>query len=433
VSRIEPLDSRTYERALSCVHCGLCLPVCPTYLQTGLEAEGPRGRIQLMRGLSDGVIGATEAVRGHLDSCLDCRACESACPSNVIYHELIEGTREKLVQLQSRGSRNWLINGVIFHILPYPIRLKLALFPVRVLQRVGVWKFLDGVLPGSLRKLSRMLPESGEIWPTGLPANFGAKDAQLTVGFFGGCVGSVMFADVNRKAVQLLAACGVKVVAPAAQGCCGALHHHGGRAEAAREMARRNIDLFLPKEKGEREKGLDFIVTAIAGCGAMLKEYDWLLRDDAEYRERAKEFVRRVRDIHQLLAELPLPLPGHEVKRTVTYHDACHLVHGQQVWKEPRELLGRIRGLKVVSMAQSEMCCGAAGTYNLMEPAMAEKLADEKLNCIASTKAEVVAMGNAGCALHLAARAAEKGLKIQIVHPVELIHAGVFGDDLPSL
>jgi glycolate oxidase iron-sulfur subunit len=442
------LDPRAGNQALSCVHCGLCLPVCPTYLETGLEAEGPRGRIHLMRALGEGEIKPTEAVRKHLDSCLDCRACETACPSDVVYHELLEETRIQLRQSTGKKSGDRVLRGVLFHLLPYPNRLKLALIVARIARSVGI----DRLLPRRLRRLQEMLPADGPIWPTGLPARIsaggvGAIIAELQrlgprdrrraprrtcVGFFSSCVGSAIFSEVNRKAVELLAASGVDVIVPPAQNCCGALHHHDGNVRSARESARKNIDAFLPKthSAGVRIRGVrqaDYIVTAVGGCGAMLREYDVLLRDDPAYANRAKEFVRRVRDISELLAILPLPPMRNRVNATATYHDACHLVHGQGIAEAPRKLLEKVPGLKLAPLSESDLCCGAAGTYNLLQPKMADELANRKLDCVAATGATILVAGNAGCSLHLSARARERGETIRVMHPVEIVHRAVFG------
>lgn len=456
------LDRRTYDRALSCVHCGLCLPACPTYLQTGHEAESPRGRIQLMRGLSDGNIEPTRKVREHLDSCLNCRGCESACPSGVVYHELIEETRDRLAKYDRqhppafesyRGVLKWFVRNVVAH----PNRLKALVMPVRLLQRCGVYHLLERLrimemLPPALRKMQRMLPESGPIWPRPLPRFTGAKgmDAVLValqnavvighkgnarrgpndglktrkiVGFFAGCVGSIFYDRTNRQAIEVLSACGVDVYAPPQQGCCGALNKHGGELDRARELARRNIDLFLPRDG----TAVDYIVTNIGGCGSTMMEYDMLLRDDPEYATLAREFRRRYRDISQMLAELTLPKMSHEVNVTAAYQDACHLAHAQRIRDVPRELLSRVPGLKLVPLAENELCCGAAGTYNLEHPQMASELANRKLDHIAAANAEVLIAGNAGCAVHLLAQAKARGQKLKVVHPVELIHQAIFG------
>jgi glycolate oxidase iron-sulfur subunit len=412
-----PLDPRTYERALSCVHCGLCLPACPTYLVTNNEADSPRGRIQLMRGMAEGKIEPTESVRRHLDLCLDCRGCETACPSGVVYHELIEETRAHLTESPPKDR---LLRWMLFNILTFPKRLRLLLLPVRILERLGILWLLRKILPTTLQKMVLMLPP-GPLWPPSLQSI--QKSGKATVGFFTTCVGSVLFSDVNRKSAELLAAGGVAVSVPATQVCCGAIHLHNGDPKTAADMARRNIDAFLSADQG----ALQWITASVAGCTAMLNEYPTLLRDDPEYAEKARRFAEKVRDISVVLSQLNLPSRLHSVNQTVTYHDACHLAHAQKVTSEPRELLKKIPGLKMVPLANSDICCGAAGSYNLTQPLMATKLAERKLGDIAATGAEVCAVSNAGCALHLRAQAQSAGQTIRIVHPVELLHHAVFG------
>ena len=441
------LDSRTFQRGLSCVHCGLCLPACPTFNQTGHEADSPRGRIQLMLGLATGAIGATDSVRKHLDLCLDCRGCETACPSSVVYHELIEETRAKLNGSTKLSGQDRLMRWLFFNIFVHPKRLKLALLPARVLQKLGIYGLLRRIglfnaLPMKLRKMEQMLPPHGGIWPRRLPEltrGTGyqpvARHDEMThglvaratkrVGFFPGCIGSVMFEDVNRKAVELLAACGADVVVPPAQVCCGAIHHHNGVNEPAEAFARRNIDVFLP----ENGPHVDFIATCIAGCGAMLREYDHLLRDDPRYSSRAREFSRRVRDISEVLAELGLPEMKHPLNATATYHDACHLAHAQKVTSIPRKLLAAIPGLKLVSLPESDLCCGAAGTYNLTQPEMSTSLAERKLRNVRTTGASICVTGNVGCAMQIQSQADAEGVPLEVRHPVELLYRAVFGVD----
>ncbi|HWB52782.1 MAG TPA: heterodisulfide reductase-related iron-sulfur binding cluster [Tepidisphaeraceae bacterium] len=429
------LDKRTYARGLACVHCGLCLPACPTYVTTGHEGDSPRGRIQLMLGLADGKIEATETVRRHLDLCLDCRGCETACPSGVIYHELLEESRARLAE--SRPPTNQAMRWAFFHVLTRPTRLKLALLPARLLQKIGLYNFLvrksglTSVLPSALRKMEHMLPP-GRLWPRKLPAktpstgkirNVRADEvrATKTVAFFPGCVGSVFGEQVNQQAVELLAACGADVIISRRQTCCGAIHLHNGADEPAKAFARKNIDAMLPLEGGK----IDYICSCIAGCGAMLREYDFLLRGDTDYSWRAKEFVSRVRDISEVLLELGLPPMKHRIDETVTIHDACHLAHAQKVVAAPRKLLAQIPGLKLAPLPDSDLCCGAAGTYNLTEPAMAAKLAKRKLETISATRATICVAGNIGCQMHLQSCA---GTAVRFVHPVTLLHRAVFGD-----
>jgi glycolate oxidase iron-sulfur subunit len=455
------LDPRTYARALSCVHCGLCLPACPTYTETGNEADSPRGRIQLMRALADGNIQPTPSVRKHLDLCLDCRGCETACPSGVVYHELIEETRFRFAEQmheqphKKRGSwEDAFLRWMFFNVFTRPTRLKLALLPARLLQKIGIYPLLRAMgvmkmLPPQLRKMEQMLPPSGPIWPRPLPervieaggsgfapvlntlaGQMGAKPLdggvskqRVKVGFFPGCIGSVMFESVNRMAVEVLAACGAEVFTPPQLGCCGAIHHHNGEHHSAQDFARRNIDIFLPPSG----PAVEYIATNIAGCGAMLKEYDFLLRDDPVYRDRAREFSRRVRDVSEVIVQLGIPTMKYAVEETVTYHDACHLAHAQKVTAQPRELLASIPGIKLVPLPESDMCCGAAGTYNLQQPEMSTSLAARKLNNIATTGATTCATGNVGCAMQIASEADARGRHLRVVHPVELLHFAVFG------
>jgi len=441
------LDPRTFQRGLSCVHCGLCLPACPTYTQTGNEADSPRGRIQLMLGLADGRIPLTETAHQHLDLCLDCRACETACPSGVVYHELIEETKARLVTKTRQGLKNRILNWLFFNIFTHPTRLKLALLPARLLQKAGIYPILRAIglfklLPVNFRKMEQMLPPDGPLWPTPLPPRSragGLKNLMIamdprradeskpkaTVGFLPGCIGSVMFEKVNRQAVELLAACGADVVVPETQDCCGAIHHHAGFHEPAMERAKKNIDAFLPLN-GEK---VDYIVSTIAGCGAMIREYDFLLRDDEEYRDRAKVFASKVRDVSEVLFEMGLPPMRHAIDETITYHDACHLLHAQKVSAQPRALLAKIPALRMVALPECDMCCGAAGTYNLTHPKMATELAERKIRHIESTKTTLVVTGNVGCAMHIASEARVRGKELTVMHPVELLHRAVFGEE----
>ena len=425
------MDPRTYERGLTCVHCGLCLPACPTYTETGHEADSPRGRIQLMLGLAEGKIEPTDTVRKHLDLCLDCRGCETACPSGVIYHELIEETRSRLDDSRTLPLQGRLVRWLFFNIFTRPSRLKLALLPARVLQKLGIYAVLRRVgvfnlLPLQLRKMEQMLPSRGPLWPVRLPEVLQFNYPTSTnpkIGFFAGCIGSVLYESVNRKAVNLLLAGGAQVRVPRAQSCCGAIHHHNGQHDPAAEMARHNIDAFCPSGG----PGVDRIVTDIAGCGAMLRDYPHLLRDDPAYAQRAIEFALKVRDISEILLELPLPEPRHAIAMKATYHDACHLAHAQKVTAAPRALLAKIPGLTLLPLPENDMCCGAAGTYNLEQPEMSTRLAHRKLTNIFTTGAELCITGNVGCAMQIQSQAIAEGIKLKVLHPVELLHAAVFG------
>jgi len=418
------LEQKTYDRALDCVHCGLCLPACPTYTENGLEADSPRGRIYLMKGLADGKIQPTETVTNHLDLCLDCRACETACPSGVVYHELIEESRVKLSTKKRTRMMDRLVHGVFFHVFTKRRRLKLLLLPARIAQKLGLGRIIEKLgrlLPVQLEKMQSMLPPDGPLWESNLnkfyPATPHDGVKRGTVGFFSGCVGSVLFQQVNRQTIALLNHAGCDVTVAPLQTCCGAIDHHGGRLEPAKCYARKNIDAF----------DTDYIVNNIAGCGAMLKDYAHLLRDDPNYAQRARDFTNRVRDISELLPQLEMPQPPHPIEQTITYHDACHLAHAQKVTKPPRQLLGTIAKLQMMDLVESDMCCGAAGTYNLSQPIMARKLAERKLQHIIQTGAKTCVTGNVGCAMHIQSEAKRLGVDLKVVHPVSLLYEAYFG------
>ena len=445
------LDPRTYARTQDCVQCGLCLPACPTYVTTGQEADSPRGRIRLIKALADGRIEPSPPVVNHLDLCLDCRACETACPSGVGYHELIEKMRARLTERPTGTvpTPPWidrLIRAFVSGVLTHPNRLKASLLPVRALQRLGLWGLLTGprlgrMIPPRLLKLMRILPSPGPMWPRRLDGRYASLAtggvSKAVVGMFEGCVGGVLEPDINRQAVELLRLAGCDVLVAQQQVCCGAIHHHGGEVKQARALARANIDAFMGAGNagsgaGKTVPNVDYIVNTVAGCGAMLKEYPHLLRDDPVYAKRAAAFASRVRDICELLVELELPRPTHPLPpelRVATYHDACHLAHAQQITAAPRQLLGSIDGLELVPLAESDMCCGAAGTYSLTQPAMAAELGERKVRCIAATGAGVCVTGNIGCAMQIQAEARRLGVEVRVVHPVTLLYRAYTGDE----
>lgn len=452
-----PLDQKTYDRALDCVHCGLCLPACPTYTQNGLEADSPRGRIHLIKGMADGRIEPTEAVLDHLDLCLDCQACETACPSGVVYHELIEATRAHFNESpppnskKRRGFSDRFVDFMFYKVFPYPRRLKFSLLPPRLMQKVGLWGLVNAIakrLPARLHKMHQMLPPRGPLWEQSLTDHYPADKTncdngkpRATIALLAGCVGSVLFQHVNRKTIRLLQHSGCDVIVPRSQGCCGAIHHHGGHEEQAKEFARNNIDAFIgPPDSAYNgltptiARRPDYIVTNIAGCGAALKDYASLLRDDNKYRDAAKKFEDKVRDISEILVEFPPPKPTHSFATasgkpaTATYHDACHLAHAQRVTNPPRQLLSWLDGLNIIPLPESDMCCGAAGTYNLSQPDMAMQLAERKIQHIQSTGASLCITGNVGCAMQIQSEAARLGVELIVKHPVEVLYDGCFGN-----
>ena len=395
------------DRLLECVHCGLCLSACPTYVELGTEMDSPRGRIYLMRGLEEGTLPLTPEVVHHLDLCLGCRACETACPSGVRYGELIEGAR---AYVEAHYRRPWWDRwwrAAISAVFPHPQRLRLLLQPVAILQRLGLWPFVRGLVPfGAL--LPRLSPA------TTLPAEAAAAGAERgRVAVLAGCVARELFGTANAAAVRVLQRHGLTVIAPAAQGCCGALHLHAGDPETSRQLARHNIDVF-PADVAS------IIVTA-AGCGTAMKEYGHLLRDDPVYAQRAQAFSAMVQDATEYLAAQPESVAMHPLPMRVTYHDACHLVHGQRVHEAPRALLRMIPGIELIELPEADMCCGSAGSYNLTEPRMAQRLLERKIDNIIRTGAACVAAANPGCALQIQSGLRERGVDIEVVHPVELL------------
>ncbi len=409
----EKIDYSLYQQ---CVHCGLCTASCPTYVELGDENDGPRGRIYLMRTVADGRIPASEVVRRHVGLCLDCRACESACPSGVQYGKIVEPFKVALAQSAEKADRPSLIQRIILeHLFPYANRVKLALEPARFFQRWGVLDWFDKVgltslLPPTLRKLHAMLPRLADRPAPPLPEVMppvGAKRARVAL--FLGCVADAMFPETNAATARVLRHNGCEVVVPPGQGCCGAIHYHSGIEGPALELARANLEAFDPDQ-------FDAIIVNAAGCGAMLKDYGHLLHE-----ERAESFVAKVRDVSEFLVELGAIRPTHEVPLKLTYHDACHLCHGQQVRSQPRQLLAMIPGVELLPLEESELCCGAAGTYNLTQPEMSERLGRRKLDRIEATGAEAVAVGNVGCILQIARQVKERGCPIEVAHPVDLL------------
>jgi len=417
-----------YGLFLDCVHCGLCTSACPTYVETGNENDSPRGRIYLMRSVTDGRLGLTNEVRRHLELCLDCRACETACPSGVQYGKLIEPFR---VAMESSGgpakSADWFHRWILFRLFPYSAGIRAAVAPARWAQWLGLDRVakalgLFQLLPPRLRQLADMLPPLGKPLPPlpdFLPA-IGTKRARVAL--FTGCVGDAIFRSTHWATARVLQQNGCDVVVPRAQGCCGAIHFHAGSSEPARQFADANVGAFDPD-------AFDAVIVNVAGCGAMLKDYGhhW---HDANQGARQR-FASKVRDVHEFLDQLGFIPPKGAIAVTATYHDACHLGHAQKIREAPRRLLAKVPGLKMVDLPETELCCGAAGTYNLTEPEMAGKLSQRKMRNILSTGARVVVTGNAGCLLQIAREARSEGEKLWITHPMELLDLSYRGEQPP--
>jgi len=401
------------DHLLRCVHCGLCTSACPTYLELGNEADSPRGRIHLMRAVAEGRLEWTADVVAHLDLCLECRACETACPSGVEYGQLLEAARADIARSYRRPWRERLLLGLLRdNLFPYPNRLHAALWPARAFG--GLLRRLQGVLPADVRHMLALLPPDWRPAPP-LPEVIPAQgERRYRVALLTGCVGQVLFQHTNWATAHVLAANGCEVLVPRDQVCCGALHAHSGSPDAARQFARRNLDAF-------DLDGVDAVITNAAGCGSTLKEYGRLLAQDPHDAARAGRFASRVRDVSEFLAAIELVPPPHPVQRVVAYHDACHLAHGQGVRQEPRRLLEAIPGLRLVELRDSEQCCGSAGLYNILQPDMAGRLLAKKIAAIVETGADTVATGNPGCLMQIAKGLREQGYPIDVRHPVELL------------
>ncbi|WP_165250750.1 heterodisulfide reductase-related iron-sulfur binding cluster [Paludisphaera soli] len=417
-------DRIDYPLFQQCIHCGLCTASCPTYVETGDENDGPRGRIYLMRSVTDGRLAMSPEVRRHLDLCLDCRACETACPSGVQYGKLIEPFKIAMLQDVPAGAGLSPLQRLILHrLFPYANRVRAALLPVRVLQKLGLMRLIERsgllkLLPPTLRNMAAMVPtlQPASNLPEVLPA-IGPKRAR--VGLFLGCVTDVMTPQTTAATARVLQRNGCEVVVPRGQACCGAIHYHSGAEAPALELAMKNLEAFDPDE-------LDAIVINAAGCGAMFKGYEHIL--PPEDHERAAKFVAKIKDVSEFLVALGPIAPTHPIDAKVTYHDACHLCHAQQIRNQPRQLLGMIPGLQLVPLVESELCCGAAGTYNLTEPEMSARLGRRKLDNIEATGAAIVASGNIGCTLQIARQIRERGGSIEVVHPVELLDQAYGGE-----
>jgi glycolate oxidase iron-sulfur subunit len=394
-------------RLRECVHCGLCLSACPTYLELGTEMDSPRGRIYLVKALEEGALAATADVVRHIDLCLGCRACETACPSGVRYGSIIEDARAYLERTAPRSRLDRLRRTAILSVFPYRRRTRVLLALVEIARGLGLWRLLAGRIDAAALIPPRRTP--GAALAPFHPAE-GRERAR--VGLLRGCVGGELFADVNAAAVRVLTRCGVSVVVPTGQACCGALHVHAGEPDTARRFARQNLQAF--------PGGLDAILVTAAGCGSAMKEYGELLADDPS-RLPARHFAARVRDLTEFLAELEFPAPLRPLNVRATYHDACHLAHAQQVRAAPRRLLARIPGLELVELSEADVCCGSAGSYNLTEPAMARRLRERKIDHVAATGASCVIAANPGCALQVQAGLAARGLDLRVAHPVELL------------
>ncbi|HEX3479568.1 MAG TPA: heterodisulfide reductase-related iron-sulfur binding cluster [Kofleriaceae bacterium] len=409
-----------------CVHCGFCLPACPTYQSWGEEMDSPRGRIHLMKLIADAKQPLTSAAVDHFDRCLGCMACMTACPSGVQYGALIEQTRAMVERDHRRGLADRLFRGMIFALFPYPRRLKLAMVGQLIYQRTGLrWLAhrlgLVRLLPRRLRNLEALMPpvsvaKLADRLPAALPA---AGPRRTRVAVLPGCVQRVYFPEVNQATLRVLAAEGCEVVVPPALGCCGALSLHAGRDGEARRFARAAIEVL-------EQTGADAIAVNAAGCGSSMKEWGHLLADDPAWAERARTIAAKVKDVSELLAGQPAVARRHPVRLRVAYHDACHLAHAQRIRAEPRALLAAIPGLELVEL-DSDTCCGSAGVHNLLEPESAREIGERKVDSVIAAAPDLLVSANPGCTLQIQMLLRERGRDVRTAHPIEVLDASIRG------
>jgi glycolate oxidase iron-sulfur subunit len=445
-------SGRLRELASDCVHCGFCLPSCPTYQLWGEEMDSPRGRIHLITQLLDGTEG-TAATATHLDRCLGCMACVTACPSGVRYDRLIEAARGWAEEppagdaeagaagpdgparpLPARSRRDRAVRAAIFRTFPYPRRLRAAIAPLRAAQRAGLDTLIDrsglaGRLSPELASALRLAPRrrAGGARSGGLPERVPARGPRrATVGMLTGCAQRVFFPQVNAATANVLAAEGCDVIIPAGQGCCGALSLHGGRRAEAVRFARQAIETF-------ERAGVDAVVVNVAGCGSAMKEYRELLADDPAWRDRAAALAGRVRDLSEFLVDLGPAATRHPLEITVAYHAACHLAHAQRITAQPRDLLAAIPGLRLAEIADGGTCCGSAGIYNLVQPEPARELGRRKAANVAATGAGLLVTANPGCAMQITSSLAASGQRMPVAHIAEVLDASIRGADVTTL
>ena len=406
-----------------CVHCGFCLPTCPTYVLWGEEMDSPRGRIYLMK---EGLEGEpmSDSMVSHWDACLGCMACVTACPSGVQYDTLIEQTRAQVERGYERSAKDRALRGLIFSLFPHPKRLKLLRGPLRVMQATGLDRAIrrTGLLERMAPQLAAMESLAPRLdKPEPLPPYIQASGPRrAVVGLLTGCVQGAFFPGVNAATARVLQAEGCDVVVPASQGCCGALSVHNGREEEAQKYARRLVDSFA-------SSGVEYVVVNAAGCGSTMKDYARLLADDPAYADRARAFADRVRDVSEILDELGPVAPRHPLDMTVAYHDACHLAHAQGVRAQPRRLLEAIPGLTLKEIAEAELCCGSAGIYNILNPEPARELGDRKAANIVATGAQVLVTANPGCLMQVTSAIERSGHPMGMAHTIEVLDASIRG------
>ncbi|MGF1602053.1 MAG: (Fe-S)-binding protein [Thermosynechococcaceae cyanobacterium] len=414
----------------TCVHCGFCLATCPSYRILGKETDSPRGRIYLMNDINKGESALTETITDHFDTCLGCLACVTTCPSGVQYDKLIAAVRPQVERNQPRSWSDQAIRMLIFNLFPYPNRLRPLLPLLWVYQKIGLQNLIQtsGLLKQFLPRLSAMASILPEVTPDSfqneLPEVISAQgETRYRVGMILGCVQRLFFSEVNAATVRVLTANGCEVVIPKSQGCCAALPAHQGQEQQAQDLARQMIDSFA-------DTNVDAVIINAAGCGHTLKEYGHILENDQDYREKADQFVTKVKDVHEFLMAVGIttelsPLSDQDLK--IVYQDACHLIHGQQISAQPRQVLRSIPGVHLKEPADAALCCGSAGVYNMLQPEVAEELGQQKVKNLLNTGAAVIASPNPGCALQITKHLRLQGKSIELMHPIELLDLSIRG------
>jgi glycolate oxidase iron-sulfur subunit len=420
------LKDLDYSVLQQCMHCGMCLPTCPTYVDTKKEKNSPRGRISLMRAVVDGELTLNRDIAEEMYFCLGCLACTTACPAGVDYATLFEMTRAQVEKegILDRPSRSWVRTLTLRWIFTHPRLLRFVGRGLWLYQKAGLQYLVRKsrilrLFPKRIRELEPLTPVVENRFSDSLirPQELPTGESKYRVALLTGCVQDLVFSSVNRDTADVLLANGCTVITPRNQYCCGSLHGHNGEWEIAKAMARRQLDAIDPF-------AVDAIITNAAGCGSHLKHYDRLLQDDVAYRERAQEWSRKLKDISEFLAEIgvrSVPAPKICDKGDVTYHEACHLCHGQQITRQPRQVLKAMQGLNLKELDESTWCCGSAGVYNITQPEMANKLLQRKMGKIEATGATIVATGNPGCMVQLQAGVRERGGNQHVIHPVSLL------------
>jgi glycolate oxidase iron-sulfur subunit len=417
-------DVVEYELLFDCVHCGLCLEACPTYILTRAEMDSPRGRIYQMKALAEGRLEADADVVHHLDFCLGCRGCETACPSGVHYGALIEQTRAWIERSYSRRFTDRLQRWAIGMLFPYPARLRLALAPLKLVEMAGLRPALERALPRALREWIELLPPlTSNVYSTNDGAAVPTR-SQASVAVHRGCVAQVLADSANRNAARLLAGSGYRIGPLERTVCCGALDLHSGNRKRALQFARANV-------RAIRDSAVDFVISTASGCSTAMAEYGELLKDDPELAQTARAISGKVRELSALMLEAQNPVSG-GLECTVTYHDACHLAHGLGIREQPRALLRSIPGVKLVEMESSDLCCGSAGTYNLTNPDAARALAERKAATIEATGADYVVLANPGCQFQIAAELRRRGARTKVIHLADFLALAASGTNQPS-